>query len=107
MRNAILNIDKMNAILGTAPCTLIHNDCNPRNICLRKSPLHIEDKNVACSLCLYDWELAAVDVPQRDVAELLTFILMPTTSMDIRLELIHFYRVNLERYTGLSYHGER
>lgn len=48
------------------PRTLIHNDFNPRNFILRQDsdpPL----------LCLYDWELAAIGPPQRDLAELLCF----------------------------------
>lgn len=107
MKNAILNIDMMNSILANAPCTLIHNDCNPRNICLRKSPSQVKDEREFCRLCLYDWELAAIDVPQRDLAEFLTFTLMPTLPMDTRVELINFYRCNLERYSGLLYPMDR
>jgi NADP-dependent 3-hydroxy-3-methylglutaryl-CoA reductase len=50
--------------LESMPRTLIHGDFNPRNICLRDG-----------SLCAYDWELATIQVPQRDVAELLAFVL--------------------------------
>lgn len=48
------------------PRTLIHNDFNPRNFVLRGE----------CDppqLCAYDWEIAAVGPPQRDLAELLCF----------------------------------
>lgn len=48
------------------PRTLIHNDFNPRNFVLR----HAGDSP---RLCLYDWEIAAIGPPQRDLAELLCF----------------------------------
>lgn len=53
--------------------TLIHNDFNPRNIMLRRTATGLR-------LCAYDWELAAVGLPQRDVAELLCFVLTPESS---------------------------
>lgn len=50
--------------------TLIHNDFNPRNFCLHR-------EGGGLRLCAYDWELAAVGIPQRDLAELLCFVLSP------------------------------
>ena len=47
------------------PKTLIHNDFNPRNIAVRKNG----------EICIYDWELAVVDIPHRDIVELLSFTL--------------------------------
>jgi hydroxymethylglutaryl-CoA reductase (NADPH) len=47
------------------PKTIIHNDFNPRNIALRK------DERV----CIYDWELAVIDIPHRDIIEFLSFVL--------------------------------
>ncbi|WP_207401007.1 phosphotransferase [Actinomadura roseirufa] len=52
--------------LERMPRTLVHNDFNPRNIALRSPGL---------SLVAYDWELATLHVPQRDLAELLAFVL--------------------------------
>ncbi|MEU0213343.1 hypothetical protein [Streptomyces canus] len=46
------------------PRTLIHNDFNPRNLAMRDG-----------RLIAYDWELATVGLPQRDVVELLAFTL--------------------------------
>ncbi len=48
------------------PQTLVHNDFTPRNV-------------VTASGCVvaYDWELAAVNLPQRDAAELMAFTLGP------------------------------
>jgi NADP-dependent 3-hydroxy-3-methylglutaryl-CoA reductase len=55
------------------PQTVVHNDFNPRNVA-------VSDGRVV----VYDWELATIDVPQRDVAELLAFTLGPdATTMDV------------------------
>src|SRR5439155_14343995 len=53
--------------LDAAPQTLIHNDFNPRNICLKPAA-------DGWRLCAYDWELAAIGTPARDLAELLCFV---------------------------------
>ena len=52
--------------LQALPATLIHNDFNPRNFVLRE----IKGES---RLCVYDWELATLGVPQHDLAELLCF----------------------------------
>ena len=101
MENTIYNLHQINSLLFSAPLTLIHNDCNPRNICLRKSIVQGESKK--CRTCLYDWELATIDVPQRDLAEFLAFVLMPSSSHKTTLELIEFYKCKLEHYTGTKY----
>jgi hydroxymethylglutaryl-CoA reductase (NADPH) len=47
------------------PKSLIHNDFNPRNVLMRNSGMP----------CIYDWELAMIDFPQRDIIEFLSFVL--------------------------------
>jgi aminoglycoside phosphotransferase (APT) family kinase protein len=80
------------AELPTGPRTLIHNDFNPRNITLRDGGTP--------GLCAYDWELATIGLPQRDLAEFLAF----TLSMDVTpVEVAHWierYRRLLEHATG-------
>lgn len=49
------------------PRTLIHNDFNPRNLAFRRT-------TAGPALCAYDWELAAIGLPQYDLAELLCFV---------------------------------
>ncbi|MBS1660285.1 MAG: phosphotransferase [Bacteroidetes bacterium] len=61
--------------------TIVHNDFNPRNACVRKDG----------SICIYDWELAVWNFPHRDVVELLSFVLP-----------LDFEARELERY--LRYH---
>jgi aminoglycoside phosphotransferase (APT) family kinase protein len=53
--------------LDAAPHTLIHNDFNPRNVCLRRA----DDE---WRLCAFDWELATIGAPVRDLAEFLCFV---------------------------------
>lgn len=55
------------------------------------------------TLCIYDWELATVDVPQHDLAEFLAFTLQPTTPLKTRLELMEFYQQHLQYYSGIEY----
>lgn len=57
-------------VLDALPRSLIHNDFNPRNLALRRGAEGLR-------LCVYDWELATLGVPQHDLAELLCFVLTP------------------------------
>lgn len=63
------------------PATLVHNDYNQRNVGFRDSG----------EVVVLDWELARVDTPQRDVAELLTFTLDAHTELD---EILHLLGVH-------------
>jgi thioester reductase-like protein len=81
--------------LEALPRTLIHNDFNPRNICLR-------DDAAGSRLIAYDWELACVGAPQRDLAELLCFLL-PADARTPDIDcLIERHRVELERETSTA-----
>ncbi|MEV0384936.1 phosphotransferase [Nonomuraea sp. NPDC050643] len=68
LRRIVAEIPRWWRRLESMPRTLVHNDFNPRNIALRSADL---------SLVAYDWELATLHVPQRDLAELLAFVLPP------------------------------
>ncbi|MFE7980375.1 hypothetical protein [Streptomyces shenzhenensis] len=57
--------------MDAMPRTLVHNDFNPRNISRQGE-----------RVIAYDWELATVAVPQRDLAELLAFTLTPHSTTD-------------------------
>ncbi len=71
------------------PRTLVHHDFNPRNIALRTTPLGLR-------LCAFDWELAACDLPQRDLVELLSFVLRPE-STEQATGYLEYARLALER----------
>ncbi|MCU0437054.1 MAG: aminoglycoside phosphotransferase family protein [Raineya sp.] len=68
LKKAIEDIPQHWEIMDKYPKTLIHNDCNPRNICFK-----ILDNQP--KLCLYDWELATLHAPQYDLVEFLCFTL--------------------------------
>ena len=81
--------------LENAPRTLVHHDFNPRNVCLRDGVL-----------CAYDWELATVGAPQRDLAEFLCFVLPPDCSIDDVMVWVERHRLALERETGVMIERE-
>ena len=91
-RRLIATIDRWWPALERGPRTLIHNDFNPRNICLRVP----DDRLVA-----YDWELATIGVPQHDLAELLCFVLPADTPNETAGLWIERYRVLLEQASGV------
>ena len=59
------------------PKTIIHNDFNSRNIAVKKEGAPI----------IYDWELATIDFPHRDIVEFLSFVL----PLDFKKEDFFFY----------------
>lgn len=81
--------------IDSGPRTLIHHDFNPRNICLRQ-------REGALRLCAFDWELATIGAPQRDLAELLCFVLPPDVSGREIAFWIERHRRALARETGRS-----
>jgi hypothetical protein len=74
--------------LHALPRTLVHNDLNPRNIAVRGG-----------RAVVYDWELATVDVPQRDVVELLACALGPDATQD---DVEHALAVHAEAVAAVS-----
>jgi thioester reductase-like protein len=80
--------------LEALPRTLIHNDFNPRNVALRNAPN-------GPRLVAYDWELATIGAPQRDLAEFLCFALPDGVDGPTLAESIERHRTMLERHTGL------
>jgi thioester reductase-like protein len=75
--------------------TLIHNDFNPRNICLRPGPSGLR-------LCAYDWELATIGAPQHDLAELLCFVLSPDAPASDIDRWVERHRLALVEETGTA-----
>ena len=85
--------------LDAPPRTLIHNDFNPRNICLRRN-------GSGSVLCAYDWELATLGAPQRDLAEFLCFVLPEDVSKAAVDGWIGMHKRTLERGTGTTIDGD-
>ncbi len=89
----LCGIDRWWRPLGDGLQTLIHNDFNPRNIMLRGK------RGGQLRLCAYDWELATIGAPERDLAEFLCFTLAPETAADKALTWVEHYRCLLEKQT--------
>jgi NADP-dependent 3-hydroxy-3-methylglutaryl-CoA reductase len=79
--------------LEAMPRTLVHNDFNPRNIALRSG-----DE----TLVAFDWELATLHVPQRDLAELLAFVLTPDVDAATVRHHVEVHRRALEQASGIE-----
>jgi len=78
------------------PRTLVHNDCSPRNLALVREP----DGDLRLSL--FDWELATVHVPQRDLAEVLASTTgIGATPGDVTAALDR-HRTRLEAESGIA-----
>src|SRR5262249_53558525 len=82
-------------VLAQLPQTLIHNDFNPRNIALRREANGLR-------LCAFDWELATIGAPQRDLAEFLAFVLPPSASGETIGGWVERYRLLLEAASGVA-----
>lgn len=87
----VRGIPAWSPLLQRSPRTLIHHDFNPRNLCLRRNG----------RLCAYDWELATVGAPQRDLAEFLCFVLQPASAGDA-YHWVDRHRTALEHETGAT-----
>ncbi len=76
------------------PVTLIHNDFNPRNIAVRKNG----------TPCIYDWELAVLNIPHRDIVELLSFTMPEDFDEEFFVEqLLFHYRLVQKEYPALAW----
>jgi hydroxymethylglutaryl-CoA reductase (NADPH) len=73
-----------------SPLTFVHNDFNPRNIAVTHSndPL------------IYDWELAVLNIPQRDSIELLSFVLPENFSREELLDYLTYHHQLFTKATG-------
>jgi hypothetical protein len=95
-RRLIAAVDRWWLPLENLPRTLIHNDFNPRNICIQRTSSN------KLRLIAYDWELATIGVPQHDLAELLCFVLPPETTDRYIGFWIDRHRTLLEQECGTT-----
>ena len=79
--------------LEALPRTLIHNDFNPRNVGIRRTAS-------GPRLVAYDWELATIGAPQRDLAEFLCFTLPAHVDGCALSRWVERHRLRLERRSG-------
>ena len=85
MENIIGKIDQY-------PKTLTHGDFCSRNACLRRRP-----ELPQSPLCLYDWEVAGMNVTQRDVAFFLAHCVPKEGAVGALNEHAEYYRQCLSR----------
>jgi len=93
LNETLADLDSLTRAMLQQPLTLIHNDFNPRNICLRKH-------GGAMQPLVYDWELALFGNPQHDLIEFLIYVLdldAPASRFD---EYIEIYCRHLEAKIG-------
>jgi hypothetical protein len=81
--------------LAACPGTLIHNDYNPRNLAFRR------EAN-GCKVCVYDWELARIGMPQHDLAELLCFVLPHGAGAEDLARWQELHRLELSTRAGVA-----
>ena len=86
-------IEEWGSIRDDLPQTFIHNDFSPRNAVLREDG----------QLCAYDWELASIGLPQRDLAEFFCF----TLTGEDPVALLELHRTELQRITGKHFDASR
>jgi thiamine kinase-like enzyme len=89
--------------LERLPRTLIHNDFNPRNLAFRRSRRSRRSRREEAGglrLCAYDWELACLGLPQRDLAELLCFVLPPSAAAESAPYYLELHRQALQQSSG-------
>lgn len=91
----LFSVPKWSRVFDRHPITLIHNDFNPRNLCFKKGD------SDTWRLCIYDWELAVMNLPQRDVVEFLSFVLTQKTSAADLEYWLEFYRTKLFDLSGI------
>jgi thioester reductase-like protein len=95
----VADVGSWASTLTAAPRTLIHNDFNPRNVALRRAAGGL-------TLCAFDWELATLGAPQRDLAEFLVFVLPPTASRETIASWVECYRTLLADAAGFALRRE-
>jgi thioester reductase-like protein len=90
------DVESWAGVLASMPRTLIHNDFNPRNIALRR-------ESGGLRLCAFDWELATLGAPQRDLAEFLSFVLPPDAAAEAVTRWVERYRSLLAAESGVTF----
>ncbi|WP_430409917.1 phosphotransferase [Kordia sp.] len=89
LRNEIDDLENQ-AIALNVEKTIIHNDFNSRNIAIKNNGFPI----------IYDWELAVIDVPHRDIIEFLSFVLLPNFTRD---ELYFYLKAHYQLYDSTNW----
>ena len=82
-------------MIDTMPKTLIHNDLVPKNAGIRR----VAGRK---SVCLFDWEVSIVHLPQRDLCEFLCYVLPQQVSCEEVAILLERHRRTLEHCSNTT-----
>lgn len=72
--------------------TLVQNDCVPKNIALC-------NQNGVKKVLVYDWEIATIHIPQRDIVEFLSYVLPENFDSKVLGNYIERHRIKLGETT--------
>lgn len=72
--------------------TLVQNDCVPKNVALC-------NQNGKKKVLIYDWEIATVHIPQRDIVEFLSYVLPENFDAKLLKSYIERHRIQLNEAT--------
>ncbi|XP_078356644.1 uncharacterized protein LOC144641508 [Oculina patagonica] len=110
------NLDRVWQVIESFPRTLVHYDFTPRNVCIRKEEIAMDDKQnnhfitdskLSRISCIYDWEMATIHAPQHDVVEFLAFVLPAKCDVTTRTNFVRFYQEQLETFSGRTFDSEQ
>lgn len=94
--NGVLNSWRKEGVQVKGVKTLVHNDFNPRNIGIRNNG----------DPCVYDWELANINIPQRDIFEFLSFTLTKDFSDESFWSMLKYHYQLSKEYNDDQYSWE-
>lgn len=116
MSSFIDNMDRVWRVIESFPRTLVHYDFTPRNVCIRKKEITVEDDHdhhfitnnkLSRVSCIYDWEMSTLHAPQHDVVEFLAFVLPARSDVTTRQSFVRFYQEQLEKSSGRTFGSEQ
>jgi len=90
---SVIEVWKHNNPIKKSKLTLIHNDFNTRNVGVRNNG----------KMCIYDWELATINIPQRDIFEFLAFALAENFEAGRLLKFLKLHFELIQEINGSSY----
>lgn len=115
VKSFIDNLDRVWQLIESFPRTLVHYDFTPRNVCIRKREMTMNDKQskfiteskLRRVSCVYDWEMATIHAPHHDVVEFLAFVLPAKSDITVRTNFVRFYQEQLETFSGRAFDSEQ
>lgn len=86
-------LEKEKEDVANIPNTIIHGDLSSRNIAIKKQSPQV---------CIYDWELAVVNIPHRDIVEFLSFVLQENFEKEELFKYLNFHFESVKNNYSVS-----